>query len=76
MNQPKVKRGIGKYEIGRTIGEGTFAKVKLARIPRWLNMWPSSTKSADQIRREIATRKLIKHTTVVQLYEVPKIQSF
>lgn len=31
MNQPKIKRRIGKYEVGRTIGEGTFAKVKFAR---------------------------------------------
>ncbi|WVZ13115.1 hypothetical protein V8G54_017645 [Vigna mungo] len=26
-----VRRKIGKYEVGRTIGEGTFAKVKFAR---------------------------------------------
>lgn len=31
MNQSKVKRRVGKYEVGRTIGEGTFAKVKFAR---------------------------------------------
>lgn len=31
MSQPKIKRRIGKYEVGRTIGEGTFAKVKYAR---------------------------------------------
>lgn len=27
----KVSRKVGKYEVGRTIGEGTFAKVKFAR---------------------------------------------
>ena len=27
----QVKRRVGKYEVGRTIGEGTFAKVKFAR---------------------------------------------
>lgn len=26
-----MKRRVGKYEVGRTIGEGTFAKVKFAR---------------------------------------------
>lgn len=31
MNQAKIKRRVGKYEMGRTIGEGTFAKVKFAR---------------------------------------------
>ncbi|KAL6896838.1 hypothetical protein ACP4OV_007410 [Aristida adscensionis] len=27
----KVKRRVGKYELGRTIGEGTFAKVRFAK---------------------------------------------
>ena len=31
MNQAKIKRRVGKYEMGRTIGVGTFAKVKFAR---------------------------------------------
>jgi len=31
MSQPKIKRRVGIYEVGRTIGEGTFAKVKFAR---------------------------------------------
>ena len=31
MSQPKIKRRVGKYEVGRTIGEGTFAKVRFAR---------------------------------------------
>lgn len=31
MNQPKIKGRVGKYQVGRTIGEGTFAKVKFAR---------------------------------------------
>lgn len=26
-----MSRKVGKYEVGRTIGEGTFAKVKFAR---------------------------------------------
>jgi serine/threonine protein kinase len=29
MSLPKI--AVGRYEVGRTIGEGTFAKVKLAR---------------------------------------------
>lgn len=27
----KGMRKVGKYEVGRTIGEGTFAKVKFAK---------------------------------------------
>ncbi|XP_044482206.1 CBL-interacting serine/threonine-protein kinase 3-like [Mangifera indica] len=79
MSQPKIKRQVGKYEVGRTIGEGTFAKVKFARNsktgePVALKILDKEKvlkhKMAEQIRREIATMKLIKHPNVVQLYEV------
>ncbi|KAL0460904.1 UNVERIFIED_CONTAM: CBL-interacting serine/threonine-protein kinase [Sesamum latifolium] len=76
MNQPKIKRRIGKYEVGRTIGEGTFAKVKFARNsetgqPVAIKILDKDKvlkhKMAEQIKREIATLKLIKHPNVVQL---------
>ncbi|WCJ20578.1 CBL-interacting protein kinase 3 [Euphorbia peplus] len=79
MSQPKIKRRVGKYEVGRTIGEGTFAKVKFARNsetgePVALKILDKEKvlkhKMAEQIKREIATMKLIKHPNVVQLYEV------
>lgn len=79
MDAPKVKRRVGKYEIGRTIGEGTFAKVKFARNfetgkPVALKILDKEKvlkhKMADQIKREIAIMKLIKHPHVVRLYEV------
>ncbi|KAG7568090.1 Protein kinase domain [Arabidopsis thaliana x Arabidopsis arenosa] len=75
----QVKRIVGKYEVGRTIGEGTFAKVKFARNsetgePVALKILDKDKvlkhKMAEQIRKEIATMKLIKHPNVVQLYEV------
>ncbi|KAM3228856.1 hypothetical protein ACQJBY_060045 [Aegilops geniculata] len=76
---PKVKRRVGKYELGRTIGEGTFAKVRFAKNTE--TMEPVAIKILDkekvqklrlveQIRREICTMKLIKHPNVVRLHEV------
>ncbi|XP_027932153.1 CBL-interacting serine/threonine-protein kinase 3-like isoform X1 [Vigna unguiculata] len=79
MNGQKIKRRVGKYEVGRTIGEGTFAKVKFARNsetgdPVALKILDKEKvlkyMLAEQIQREIATMKLIKHPNVVQLYEV------
>ncbi|XP_076892515.1 CBL-interacting protein kinase 32-like [Bidens hawaiensis] len=79
MNPPKIKRRVGKYEVGRTIGEGTFAKVKFARNsqtgePVALKILDKEKvvkhKMAEQIKMEIATMKLIKHPNVVRLYEV------
>lgn len=31
MSDPKVKRWVGKYEVGKTIVQGTFAKVRYAK---------------------------------------------
>ncbi|KAL8055615.1 hypothetical protein ABFX02_04G067700 [Erythranthe guttata] len=79
MSQTKVKRRIGKYEVGRTIGEGSFAKVKFARdsvtgesvaIKILDKDIVLKHKMAEQIKREIATMKLIKHPNVVSIYEV------
>ncbi|KAI4382170.1 hypothetical protein MLD38_008168 [Melastoma candidum] len=79
MNQSKIKRRVGKYEVGRTIGEGTFAKVKFARNsetgePVALKILDKEKvlkhKMAEQIKREIETMKLIKHPNFVRLYEV------
>ncbi|KAF5768054.1 putative protein kinase CAMK-CAMKL-CHK1 family [Helianthus annuus] len=79
MNPPKIKRRVGKYEVGRTIGEGTFAKVKFARNsetgePVALKILDKEKvvkhKMAELIKMEIATMKLIKHPNVVRLYEV------
>lgn len=70
---------LGKYELGKLLGEGNFGKVKFAKNietgkpfavkilekKKILNL-----KITDQIKREIATLKLLKHPNVVRLYEV------
>ncbi|RDY03418.1 CBL-interacting serine/threonine-protein kinase 3, partial [Mucuna pruriens] len=79
MNGQKIKRRVGKYDVGRTIGEGTFAKVKFARNSQTgeavaLKILDKEKvlkyMMAEQIQREIATMKLIKHPNVIQLHEV------
>ncbi|KAF7837636.1 CBL-interacting serine/threonine-protein kinase 1-like isoform X1 [Senna tora] len=81
--EEKEKRGqgmrLGKYELGRTLGEGNFGKVKLARNTDSGQLFAVKIldKSkiidlniADQIKREISTLKILKHPNVVRLYEV------
>lgn len=58
MNQPKVKRRVGKYEMGRTIGEGTFAKVKFAR----------NTETGEPVAIKILDKeKVLKHKMAEQV---------
>nr|ACA65275.1 serine-threonine kinase [Persea americana] len=68
-----------RFELGRLLGQGTFAKVYHAR-----NLKSSQSVAIkvidkekvlkvgmiDQIKREIATMRLASHPNVVQLYEV------
>ncbi|CAL5411705.1 unnamed protein product [Camellia sinensis] len=70
---------VGRYELGRTLGEGTFAKVKFARnIETGENVAIKildkekilKHKMIAQIKREISTMKLIRHPNVIRIYEV------
>uniref|UniRef100_A0A6N2KJ56 non-specific serine/threonine protein kinase n=1 Tax=Salix viminalis TaxID=40686 RepID=A0A6N2KJ56_SALVM len=70
---------VGRYEIGRTLGEGTFAKVKFARnVETKENVAIKildkekvlKHKMIGQIKREISTMKLIRHPNVVRMHEV------
>jgi serine/threonine protein kinase len=57
-----VVRKVGKYEIGRTIGEGTFAKVKFAQ----------NTETGESVAMKVLDRNtIIKHKMVDQVnYEI------
>ncbi|KDP43807.1 hypothetical protein JCGZ_23015 [Jatropha curcas] len=70
---------IGKYHVGRTIGEGTFAKVKLAvdssnaghvaiKIINKQMVLESNLK--HQVQREIRTMKILNHPNIVRIHEV------
>ncbi|KAI3771855.1 hypothetical protein L6452_03026 [Arctium lappa] len=70
---------IGKYELGRQLGHGTFAKVYHAR-----NLRTSKSVAikmvgkekvikvgmTDHIQREISVMKMVRHPNIVELHEV------
>ncbi|CAI0397521.1 unnamed protein product [Linum tenue] len=72
-------RRVGRYELGKTLGEGAFSKVKLAR-----NTETGETvaikildkgrllkyKMIAQIKREISTMKQIRHPNVIRMHEL------
>ncbi|KAJ4709375.1 Non-specific serine/threonine protein kinase [Melia azedarach] len=70
---------IGKYNLGRTIGEGTFAKVKLGvdtTNGRYVAIkvidkhMVLETNLKYQVQREIRTMKLLHHPNIVRIHEV------
>ncbi|KAG9144175.1 hypothetical protein Leryth_023164 [Lithospermum erythrorhizon] len=77
---------VGKYELGRTLGEGSFAKVKFATNVQTHQVVAIKIidrqrvlrhKMVEQylslplkIKREISTMKMIKHPNVLNLFEV------
>lgn len=70
---------LQKYELGRLLGQGTFAKVYYAR-----NVTTNQSVAIkmidkekvlrvglmDQIKREISIMRLVRHPNIVQFYEV------
>ncbi|MCL7047044.1 hypothetical protein MKW94_022388, partial [Papaver nudicaule] len=79
MSSSRGRTRVGKYELGRTVGEGTFAKVKFAKnVETGENVAIKildkekvhKHKMIGQIKREISTMKLVRHPNVVRLFEV------
>lgn len=59
MMKKKVSGNVGKYEVGRTIGEGTFAKVKFAR----------NTETGESVAMKVLAKStILKHRMVEQVY--------
>ncbi|KAM0009848.1 putative protein kinase CAMK-CAMKL-CHK1 family [Helianthus debilis subsp. tardiflorus] len=68
-----------KYELGRQLGHGTFAKVYHAKnLHTGTNVAMKvvgkekviKVGMTDQIKREISVMKMVKHPNIVELYEV------
>ncbi|KAK4837502.1 hypothetical protein QYF36_005987 [Acer negundo] len=73
-----------KYETGRLLGQGTFAKVYYARSVRTNQSVAIKVIDKekvmrvgliDQIKREISVMRIARHPNVVQLYEVMATKS-
>ncbi|KAJ3432512.1 cbl-interacting protein kinase [Anaeramoeba flamelloides] len=75
----KMSRKVGKYEIGDTLGEGAFGKVKQAKNSetgefvaiKIMNKEKILRENmSDQIKKEISIMKSLKHKHVVKLLDV------
>ncbi|KAJ3444662.1 protein kinase [Anaeramoeba flamelloides] len=71
---------IGPYTVGKTLGTGSYSKVKLAthkvtgqkvaiKIVSKKQLL-AKPKNLERIRREISVQKLIKHPSVIQIFDV------
>ena len=83
-NEAKGRKMVGNYILGKTIGEGTFGKVKIAvHIPTGekvaVKVLEKSRirEQADirRVNREIKILKKTRHVNVIQLYEVLDTQN-
>ncbi|CAL9771424.1 unnamed protein product [Musa acuminata subsp. burmannicoides] len=74
----------GRYELGRVLGHGTFAKVYAARDLRTgasVAMKVVAKEKvlragmAEQVKREIAVMRVVRHPNIVELHEVMATRS-
>jgi serine/threonine protein kinase len=74
-----MPKKVGKYEIGKTLGEGTFGKVKYAVNTETGQVVAIKVLDKEriqqqnmgaQIKKEISIMKMVKHPCIVNLLEV------
>jgi 5'-AMP-activated protein kinase catalytic alpha subunit len=79
MENPSRPKKIGNFEIGKTIGQGTFGKVKLGThlltnekvaVKILEKDRIKDVSDVERVAREIHILKLIRHPNIIQLYEV------
>ncbi len=77
--ETKPRRTIGHYNIEKSIGEGTFGKVKLGThhltgekvaIKILEKDRITDVSDVERVAREIHILKLIRHQNIIQLYEI------
>mmetsp|Transcript_20354 Transcript_20354/g.23463 ORF Transcript_20354/g.23463 Transcript_20354/m.23463 type:complete len:443 (+) Transcript_20354:202-1530(+) len=78
----KGKR-VGKYELGRTLGSGSFSKVKLG-VDDQGNQYAVKIidkeqlireHMEEQLKREISIMRMLNHPNIVKLYDVLQTQN-
>ncbi|KAI9144137.1 kinase-like domain-containing protein [Paraphysoderma sedebokerense] len=75
--------GIGNYVFAKTVGEGNFAKVKLAKhkltgqevAVKIIDKTQLDDKKLAKLYREVRIMKLLHHPHIVRLYEVIETKS-
>lgn len=81
MNKPAEieKSAVTQYVLGKTLGEGTFGKVKLGThiltgekvAIKILEKSKIKDKSdVERVTREIHILKIMRHPNIIQLYEI------
>lgn len=79
VSNTSIQKIVGSYILGKTVGEGTFGKVKIAvHIPTGEKVAVKileKSKIKDQadvrrVNREIKILKKTRHSNIIQLYEV------
>ena len=85
MSTKEKKNGIGKYKFIKTIGEGTFGKVKLSiHLPTKeyvaIKILEKSRiqdkEELERVQKEIKYLKLLNHPNIIQIYEVIENEEF
>lgn len=74
---------VGKYELGKTLGSGSFAKVKLGTTDDGKQYAVKIIEKEqlirehmeEQLKREISIMKMLDHPNVVKLYDVLQTQN-
>ena len=79
LKNEKKPRNIGNYILGKTIGQGTFGKVKLGThtltdekvaVKILEKERIKDVADVERVAREIHILQLIRHPNIIQLYEV------
>lgn len=74
---------IGNYIFGKTLGEGNFAKVKLAKhritgieaAIKIIDKKAFDLSKLSKLNREVRVMKLLHHPNIIRLYEVIETKS-